>query len=380
MIRAVGAEPEILILLPPAEQFGPERAGAIALHVRDVTRASRFRDRIRIFGTAVAPPFAGFDFCPLQPAWHGLRGRNIGLAEQLLRRLRDRRDVLVEVYNRPNMFAHVAARAPDLPLTLRLSNDPQTMRGARSAPERARLLARAQAIFCVSDFIRQRFLEGLEGPEAERGGQKLQVAFNGIPRTLAAPPEKEPLILFVGRIIAAKGIADLIAALERVLPSRPGWRAEIIGTSRTRRKGEPSAFEIALRERSARLGGQVRWPGYLPNDEVMVRYRRAAIVVVPSLWGEPLARTAIEGLAAGCAVLAYAKGGLPEVLRGRGLLIEQPAPEALALALERLIADQALRARLQDQAWRDYPFGIAQLAERVDGVRERILAGLRKAA
>jgi glycosyltransferase involved in cell wall biosynthesis len=386
MVRALSGEPEILILLPPAEQFGPERAGAIALHVRDVTRASRFRDRIRIFGAAVARPFAGFDFCPLQPAWHGLRGRNVGLAEALRRRLGDRRGVLVEVYNRPNMFAHLAARAPDLPLTLRLSNDPRTMRGARTAPERARILARAQAIFCVSDFVRQRFLEGLdgleglEGPGAERDRQKLQVVFNGIPRTLAAPPEKEPLILFVGRIIAAKGVADLVAALERVLPRRPGWRAEIIGTSRTRRKGEPTAFESALRERSARLGGQVRWPGYLPNDEVMARYRRAAIVVVPSLWDEPLARTAIEGLASGCAVLAYAKGGLPEVLRGRGLLVEQPAPEALALALERLVADHALRARLQDRAWHDYPFDIEQLAERVDAVRERVLAGLRKAA
>jgi glycosyltransferase involved in cell wall biosynthesis len=379
MARAAGGEPEILILLPHAEQFGPERAGAVALHVRDVTHASRFRDRIRIFGTAVERPFEGFDFCPLQPAWHGLRGRNIGLAEALRRRLGDRQGVLVEVYNRPNMFAHLAARAPDLPLTLRLSNDPRTMRGARSAPERARILARAQAVFCVSDFIRQRFLEGLDGHGAERDRQKLQVVFNGIPRTLAAPPEKELLILFVGRIIEAKGVADLMAALERVLPRRPGWRAEIIGTSRTRRKGEPTAFEIALRERSVRLG-QVRWPGYLPNDEVMARYRRAAIVVVPSLWDEPLARTAIEGLASGCAVLAYATGGLPEVLRGRGLLIEQPAPEALALALERVIADDALRTRLQDRAWHDYPFGIEQLAERVDAVRERVLAGLRKAA
>lgn len=373
-------EPAILILLPHAEQFGPERPGAIALHVRDVTRASRFRDRIRIFGSAVERPFEGFDFHPLQPAWHGLRGRNIGLAERLLRWLRDRRDLLVEVYNRPNMFAHLAARAPGLPLTLRLSNDPRTMRGARTAPERARILACAQAVFCVSDFIRQRFLEGLEGygPDVDR--QKLHVAFNGIPRTLAAPPEKAPLILFVGRIIAAKGVADLVAALERVLPRHPGWQAEIVGTSQTRRKGEPTDFEMTLRERSARLGAQVRWPGYLPNDEVMARYRRAAIVVVPSLWDEPLARTAIEGLASGCAVLAYAKGGLPEVLRGRGLLIDRPAPEALARALDRVISDHALRAGLQDQAWQNYPFGIEPLAARVDAVRERILAGLRKAA
>jgi glycosyltransferase involved in cell wall biosynthesis len=376
----VAEDPAILILLPHGEQFGPERAGAIALHVRDVTRASRFRHRIRIFGTAVAQPFEGFDFHPLQPAWHGLRGRNVGLAEQLLRCLGGRRDLLVEVYNRPNMFAHLAARAPDLPLTLRLSNDPQTMRAARTAPERARILARAQAIFCVSDFVRQRFLEGLDEPRQKSGRQKLRVVFNAIPRPFAAPLEKEPLILFVGRIIPAKGVGDLVAALEDVLPRHPGWRAEIVGTSLTRRRREPTGFEVALRERCARLGAQVRWPGYLPNDAVMERFRRAAIVVVPSIWDEPLARTAIEGLAHGCAVLAYRRGGLPEVVRGRGLLLEQPGPETLARTLDQMISDDALRARLQDQAWHDYPFGIEALAERIDAVRARVLAGLREAA
>ena len=88
----------------------------------------------------------------------------------------------------------------------------------------------------------------------------------------------------------------------------------------------------------------------------------------------------MAGLAHGCAVLAYPSGGLPEVLEGRGLLIDPPAAEALAAALERVIADDALRARLQAQAWRDYPFEIGRLAERIDAVRERILTDLRRAA
>ena len=368
--------PAIAILLPPAEQFGPKRAGAIALHVRDVTRASRFRDRIRIYGAPVERPFEGFDFCPLRPAWHGLRGRNIGLAEALRRRLAGQRAVLVEVYNRPNMFAHLGART-DLPLTLRLSNDPRTMRAASTPSERARLLARAQAILCVSDYVRQRFLDGL-AETADAG--KLHILRNAIPRTLSGPPEKAPLILFVGRIIEQKGIADLVAALERVLPRHPGWRAEIVGTSRTRRRPEMTAFEVTLRDRCARLGGAVQWLGHLPNDQVMAHYRRAAVVVLPSLWPEPLARTAVEGLANGCAVLAYPSGGLPEVLRGRGLLVEPALPEALAEALERVIADEPLRARLQDQAWRDYPFDIQALADAIDDRREAILAGLSKAA
>ena len=380
MAGSRGAPAEIAILLPHGEQFGPRRAGAIALHVRDVTRASRLRERIRIYGAAVDEPFAGFDFCPLTPAWHGLRGRNIGLAETLRRRLAGRDDVMVEVYNRPNMLAHLGARAPDLPLTLRLSNDPTTMRSARTPADRTRLLARAQAILCVSDYVRRRFIDGLDAPALAEAASKLQVTHNAIPRRLAAPPSKDPLVLFAGRLIETKGVADLVGALERVLPRHPGWRASIVGTSRTRRSARPSGFENALLERCARLGAAVSCPGQLPNDALMTQFEKAAIVVVPSRWDEPLARTALEGLACGCAVLAYATGGLPEVLRGRGLLIERPDPDALALALERLIADDALRGRLQHQAWHDYPFEIGRLAARIDALRATILAGLDRAA
>jgi glycosyltransferase involved in cell wall biosynthesis len=345
-----------------------------------MTRASRLRDRIRIYGAPVELPFAGFDFCPLSPAWHGLRGRNIGLAEALRRRLQGRDDVMVEVYNRPNMLAHLAARAPGLPLTLRLSNDPTTMRSARTPAEPSELLARARAILCVSDYVRRRFLQGLDAAARAEAAHKLQVTHNAIPRRLAAPPRKERLVLFVGRLIEAKGVAALVGALERVLPRHPGWRAAIVGTSRTRRQARPSAFERAIGERCARLGSAVRCLGQLPNDAVLTQFERAAIVVVPSRWEEPLARTAVEGLAHGCAVLAYASGGLPEVLQGRGLLIEPPGAEALALALERVIADDALRTDLQHRAWHDYPFDIQPLAARIDSLRETILAGLSRAA
>jgi glycosyltransferase involved in cell wall biosynthesis len=380
MAQSPGGAPEIAILLPHGEHFGPERAGAIALHVRDVTRASRLQQRIRIYGAPLDQPFPGFDYRPLTPAWHGLRGRGIGLAEALRRRLDGRRGVLVEVYNRPHMLAHLAARAPGLPLTLRLSNDPTTMRAARTPAERSRLLARASAILCVSDYVRRRFLDGLDAPAQEQATTRLLVTHNAIPRRLTAPPAKERVLLFVGRISEAKGVTDLVGALERVLPRHPTWRAEIIGTSRTRRSTQPSALETTLRERSQRLGEAARWYGQLPNDDVLARFAKAAIVVVPSRWDEPLARTALEGLANGCAVLAYATGGLPEVLRGRGLLLDQPGPEALAPALERLIADDALRAQLQHRAWHDYPFDIGPLAERIDRLRETILAGLSRAA
>ncbi|MFN0071045.1 MAG: glycosyltransferase family 4 protein [Chloroflexota bacterium] len=75
--------------------------------------------------------------------------------------------------------------------------------------------------------------------------------------------------------------------------------------------------------------------------------RSVDILAVPS-WKEPFGRVAVEGLAAGCAVIASDSGGLPEIVVHdvNGLLI--PPGDALALshAFLRLATDPALRQRL----------------------------------
>jgi UDP-glucose:(glucosyl)LPS alpha-1,2-glucosyltransferase len=366
--------PEIAILLPYPEHFGPD-GGAIALNVRDLTAASRYRDVTRIFGRPTARPYPGLDFRPRQPAWPLLLGRNVGLAERVGRELGDRDDLLLEIHNRPNMFRHLARRTGRLPLALVLGNDPQTMRHAGSPAERARILERASAVICVSDYVRQRFAEGLE-----HGHDKLHVVHNAISRTLDSPPGKEKLILYAGRIIEEKGVAELVGALERVLPCHPGWRAEIIGASRFGSDRPVTAYEQGVRERCERLGPAARCLGFMPNDELTGRFARAAIMVVPSIWPEPLSRTAVEGLAYGCAVVAFARGGLPEVVEGRGLLIGEASEAALAEGLERLLGDDGFREELQKRAWEKYPFELAMQASRLDDLREELLARAKRSS
>lgn len=359
--------PDIAILLPYAEQFGPHGAGAISLGVRDVTAQSRFKERIRIFGRPVEEPFAGFDFRPLQPVLRPLLGHNLGLAERLRRQLGGRHDLLVELYNRPNMFAYLAARARDLPLAIRLGNDPMSMRGGRSRAARARMLARASAIYCTSEFVRRRFLDGLDADD-----RHVHVVYNGVTRPLERPREKHNVILYVGRITEAKGVGHLIQALEQILPDHAGWRAEIIGASRPGLDHRATDFENAIKARCMRLGPALAWLGFRRNQEVLEHFRRAAVAVVPSLVPDALPRTALEGVAHACAVVGYDRGGIPEVLHGRGLVIESSARE-LATALERLIADDGLRTTLQRRAWEDFPFSLAEATGRMDRIRASIL-------
>jgi glycosyltransferase involved in cell wall biosynthesis len=68
------------------------------------------------------------------------------------------------------------------------------------------------------------------------------------------------------------------------------------------------------------------------------------ILAVPS-WMEPFGRVAVEGMAAGCAVVGTAAGGLPEIITDGidGILVPPKDVDALTTALYRLAAQPDLR-------------------------------------
>lgn len=362
--------PGIAALLPYPEHFGPGHAGAIALRVRDETRVSRFSAAIRVCGRPIEQPYDDVAYFGLEPVWRRLLGRNRGLAEGLRRALDGRADVLIELHNRPHLVRFLRRRGWRGPLALYFHNDPQTMQGARTRRERSGLLQETAAIVAISTWVRDRFLEGID-----EGGDRVHVVRNAIPRPTNLP-EKEPLILFVGRLVAEKGVLELVRALERVLPDHPGWRAELIGPTRFGRAGEATRYQEEVLTACRALGSRIRHVDFLPNDAVLERFAVAEVVVVPSLWPEPLSRTAIEGLAHGCAVIASARGGLPEVVEGRGLLVDEPTTDALTAALARVLDDPTLRRNLQERARNDYPFTPEATVAALDAIRAPILERL----
>ena len=70
------------------------------------------------------------------------------------------------------------------------------------------------------------------------------------------------------------------------------------------------------------------------------------IMVVPSIWEEPFGVVALEGIAAGCAVVASRGGGLPEAVGPCGILFPNGDVSALAAALKDLLTSPGLRDKL----------------------------------
>ncbi|MBS3022446.1 MULTISPECIES: glycosyltransferase family 4 protein [Acidiphilium] len=321
----------IAMVLPASEAFAPGRAGAIALVVRRLAAATG----ASVIGAACAEPgFPGIACDPVR--FRAPLAYNAGV----LRRLRRLRPASIDIHQQPRLARLAARLLPGSRVMLFLHNEPTTMRGLTSPAARADTLRRLHAVVCVSDHLRARYATGLADTA------RLVTLHN--PLTLAelpAPPDaRRREILFAGRIVEGKGIADFIAASAAALPRLPGWSARIIGGDRFGPDSPETPFVREMRARAGAAG--IAWDGYRPHDEVLAAMAGAAIVAVPSRWPEPFGLTALEAMAAGATLVATRAGGLPEVVGEAGLLVPPGDAAALEAAFLRLAGDDAARDRL----------------------------------
>lgn len=186
--------------------------------------------------------------------------------------------------------------------------------------------------------------------------------FRGTPDTEHTPqrPASETVIAVVGRLIQWKGQDVFLRALANA-KIRP-QRVYMVGG--TFFGEEP--FRTELEDLASELQLPVTFTGHLddPTDILSI----ADILVHCSVIAEPFGQVVVEGLRAGCAVIATQPGGPSETIESgvHGLLVQAGDTGQLTAALDRLIEDRDLRIRLA-QAGRDRArrFDIADSAQTV---------------
>ncbi len=342
--------PRIGVVLPWRESFGAQKSGAVALCARDFARFSRFP--VEILGAGECG-YADVRYRRLT-GWRRLWRRDRHAYAQAVAEAGSDY-ALIEVQNRPYLLAALRRRLPRVKLALHLHNDPQAMDGSRARRQREQLLAICDAIYCVSEFIRDRFLEGI----TDKAG-KTHVILNGVVLP-AAPVAKTPIVAFTGRVAAIKGVAELIRAFAAA--DLPGWRLVVAGS-------DPDG----LLDRLPR-GSWFEGRGQVSHDEAMALLAGAEIAATPSMWDEPFGRAAIEAMANGAALIASRRGALPEVCGPAALYVDPADTAAFAAALRGLAQNVDDRRALQTLGRERVVarFEITAATARLDAVRARLL-------
>jgi glycosyltransferase involved in cell wall biosynthesis len=143
-------------------------------------------------------------------------------------------------------------------------------------------------------------------------------------------------ILFVGRLLPHKGVNDLIDAIDE------GMTGEIIGS--------PSDARYLGELESRARGKQIRFRFDCDDEALVDAYRRAACVVLPSVYRdmygrvtnvpELLGQTLLEGMACGAPGLCTDVASLPEVVQHgvTGLVVPPNDPVALRSAIRWMLS------------------------------------------
>lgn len=135
-----------------------------------------------------------------------------------------------------------------------------------------------------------------------------------------------PTFLNIGRYVPEKGQRDLVAAMRRVVDSRPDANALIVGYG-------PLQEELAELVRRLDLEDAVQIVGKVPVDEIHRYYSLADAFVLPSL-NEGLPITALESMAAKLPFVGTRIPALEDIITDdTGVLVPPKSPNRLADAL-----------------------------------------------
>lgn len=153
---------------------------------------------------------------------------------------------------------------------------------------RAEISAPVMAVLPMGVDLRHRFVEA---PEVTRDAGRL---------------------LFVGRLVAKKGLTYLLDALPRVLEDRPGVTLDIVGFG-------PEEAALRAQVDSLGIGGAVNFVGAMPQERLPELYQRATAFVAPFIRDdsgdqEGLPVALMEALACGCPSIVGEVPGLEDLL------------------------------------------------------------------
>jgi len=181
-----------------------------------------------------------------------------------------------------------------------------------------------------------------------------------IRKDLGIPPDRL-VVLYVGHLFAAKGLYELIDAVDRIRTTRPDVLLKICGNGT-----EFERLNTTIRDRS--LESHIDVVGLVAPQRVREWMQASDVFALPS-YTEGMPNVVMEAMACGLPVVATAVGGLPAALEhcDGAILVPPKDVAALQSAILTVISSDDLRQRMGQAGRRKAQehFGVAPNARRV---------------
>ncbi|MGK7876326.1 MAG: glycosyltransferase family 4 protein [Xenococcaceae cyanobacterium] len=203
---------------------------------------------------------------------------------------------------------------------------------------------RVDAIIVVSNFMKEIMIKNLPGIE-----DKIRVLPRQVRPSLETTQrqrDKSRIIVYSGRITYEKGLHLAIEALSHI-QIKDEIVFKIAGVLEDGSYWS-HCLRLAKKVEENNPSLKIHYLGHLSYKAVDFLYTEADIVVLPSIWGEPLGAVAAEALRNGAAVVASNVGGIDTwVISGKtGLLVKPKDVSSMSEALMQLLSNEQLRRSL----------------------------------
>ena len=145
-------------------------------------------------------------------------------------------------------------------------------------------------------------------------------------------------IFYAGLIHKIKGVDLMLKALALV---KNDFIALLAGSGEYFEEYKKMANDLGLEK-------NVKFLGWVPNENLMEYYKNADLVLVPSFWIEAFGIVGIEAMASSRPVIAFDTGGISEWLKDNvnGFLVPRGSSAVLAEKIDLLLSDARLRERM----------------------------------
>ena len=249
---------------------------------------------------------------------------------------------------------------------------------ARIHHEEWRLTYEADELIACSRFMANQVRDVFQAPAS-----KLEVIPNGVDLSRRADAgfdraafrreyaeEDQRIVLYVGRLVAEKGIYVVLDAVGKTLETAPHAKFIAVGSG-------PALDDARERASKAPWADRMLFTGFV-SDEVRDRlYQVADVAIFPSLY-EPFGIVALEAMAQGVPVVCSDAGGLAEVVdrEDTGVVVDAGSPDSLACGIAHVLEQPALslcRAeRARERATTEFTW--EAIARQTKALYERLLA------